>query len=102
MLTFLPIQLKIAIQLLASGVACFLQIYTVLLTFRLYCSWFPNINMYHQPFATIGTATDFYLRFWRSWMPPQLVIDTSPIFAFCVLDFVTDFLSKIGEGRFLY
>ena len=102
MLTLLPLQLKIAIQLLASGTAAFLQIYTVILTFRLYCSWFPNINMYHQPFSTIGTMTDFYLRFWRTFMPPQFIIDTSLIFAFWVIDFVVDFCTKLSQGRWLY
>ena len=55
LLYFLPAQVKAAIQLMAAGSAGVLQTYTVLLTFRLYCGWFPNINMYYQPFATVGT-----------------------------------------------
>ena len=86
LLYFLPAQVKAAIQLMAAGSAGFFQTYTVLLTFRLYCGWFPNINMYYQPFATVGTLTNFYLRFWRSFIPPQMFVDTSPIFAFWVLD----------------
>ena len=101
-LSFLPLQIKIAIQTLAAGTASFLQIYTVILTFRLYCGWFPIINMYYQPFSTIGTMTNFYLRFWRSFMPAQMMIDTSPIFAFWVLDLITDLSVKISNGQFLY
>jgi|TARA_B100000767_G_scaffold45267_1_gene39603 YggT family protein len=102
LLYFLPVQLKAAIQVLGAGSAAFLQIYTVLLTFRLYCSWFPNINMYYQPFSTVGTMTNFYLRFWRSFMPPQMLIDTSPIFAFWILDLMVDVSVKLSYGQWLY
>jgi YggT family protein len=101
-LHFLPFQLKAAIQILAASSAAFLQFYTVLLTFRLYCGWFPNINMYYQPFSTIGTMTNFYLRFWRLFMPPQMLIDTSPIFAFWILDLLTDVSVKLSYGKWLY
>ena len=102
LLYFLPAQVKAAIQLMAAGSAGFLQTYTVLLTFRLYCGWFPNINMYYQPFATVGTLTNFYLRFWRSFILPQMFVDTSPIFAFWVLDLLVDVSVKLSYGQWLY
>ena len=36
---------------LCGGIAGFLKCYIVMLTLRVYLTWFPNINFYQQPFA---------------------------------------------------
>merc|ERR1711935_1143147 len=50
----------------------------------------------------LDPETNFYLRFWRSFMPPQMLIDTSPIFAFWILDLMVDVSVKLSYGQWLY
>jgi YggT family protein len=98
----LPLQIKFVIQIISGSSVVFLKIYTILLTFRLYASWFPNINMYDQPFATIGTMTNFYIRFWRRTIPLQTIVDLSPIFGFWAIDAIIDLCEKLSKGVYLY
>ena len=38
------------------------EVYVVLLTLRIYMTWFVNINTYKQPFSTLARMTDPYPR----------------------------------------
>ncbi|MEG4024920.1 MULTISPECIES: YggT family protein [unclassified Microcoleus] len=81
-----------SIGLLATTLATFLQIYLVLMIFRVLLSWFPNINWYDPPFSILSQLTDPYLNLFRSIIPPLGGIDFSPMIAFFVLQFGSEFL----------
>ncbi|MEG4319093.1 MULTISPECIES: YggT family protein [unclassified Microcoleus] len=81
-----------SIGLLATTLATFLQIYVVLMIFRVLLSWFPNINWYDPPFSILSQLTDPYLNLFRSIIPPLGGIDFSPLIAFFVLQFGSEFL----------
>jgi YggT family protein len=102
MLTSLPLQLKYVIQLMSGSTVVFLKIYTVILSFRLYASWFPNINLYDQPFSTVASMTNFYIRFWRKLVPFTFILDLSPVFGFWAIDTIVDLCDKLSRGIYLY
>ncbi len=81
-----------SIGLLANTLSTFLQIYVVLMIFRVLLSWFPNINWYDPPFSILSQLTDPYLNLFRSIIPPLGGIDFSPLIAFFVLQFGSEFL----------
>ena len=81
-----------SIGLLATTLSTFLQIYVVLMIFRVLLSWFPNINWYNPPFSILSQLTDPYLNLFRSIIPPLGGIDFSPLIAFFVLQFGSEFL----------
>ncbi|MGB3264394.1 MAG: YggT family protein [Microcoleus sp.] len=81
-----------SIGLLATTLSSFLQIYVVLMIFRVLLSWFPNINWYDPPFSILSQLTDPYLNLFRSIIPPLGGIDFSPLIAFFVLQFGSEFL----------
>jgi YggT family protein len=81
-----------SIGLLATTLSTFLQIYVALMIFRVLLSWFPNINWYDPPFSILSQLTDPYLNLFRSIIPPLGGIDFSPMIAFFVLQFGSQFL----------
>ncbi|NJK68211.1 MAG: YggT family protein [Microcoleus sp. CSU_2_2] len=81
-----------SIGLLATTLATFLQIYLVLMIFRVLLSWFPNINWYDPPFSILSQLTDPYLNLFRSLIPPLGGIDFSPLIAFFVLQFGSEII----------
>ncbi len=81
-----------SIGLLATTLATFLQIYVALMIIRVLLSWFPNINWYDPPFSILSQLTDPYLNLFRSIIPPLGGIDFSPLIAFFVLQFGSEFL----------
>nr|YP_010596579.1 hypothetical protein PKF17_pgp034 [Chrysotila carterae]WAK83215.1 hypothetical protein [Chrysotila carterae] len=83
---------------ICSTIAGFSKIFTALLTVRIYLTWFPNINFYLQPFATLGKMTDPYLRIFRGLIPPILGFDFSPLLAFLFITIAGDFFSSITSG----
>jgi YggT family protein len=88
--------MEVLILTLCSGLAGFLKFYTTLLTLRVYITWFPNFNMYHQPFVTLGKITDPYLRLFRGLLPVFIGIDLSPLLAFVFLRTLVDLFSSIA------
>ncbi|MBN3959760.1 MAG: YggT family protein [Nostoc sp.] len=81
--------------LLINTLASFIQIYTVLLIIRVLLTWFPNINWYNQPFATLSQITDPYLNLFRSIIPPLGGIDFSAMLAIILLQIVGGGLQSI-------
>ncbi|MEG3859962.1 YggT family protein [Microcoleus sp. herbarium12] len=81
-----------SIGLLATTLSTFLQIYVFLMICRVLLSWFPNINWYDPPFSILSQLTDPYLNLFRSIIPPLGGIDFSPLIAFFVLQFGSEFL----------
>ncbi|MGD1941130.1 MAG: YggT family protein [Leptolyngbyaceae cyanobacterium] len=80
----------------AQAFATFLNIYFVLLIFRILLSWFPNVDWMSQPFATLSQLTDPYLNLFRSLIPPLGGIDFSPILGFLVLQFLAQGVSQVA------
>ena len=80
---------------LCVGMVGFLKFYIVLLTIRVYLTWFPNINFYMQPFSSIGKMTDPYLRLFRGIIPPLIGFDLSPLLAFIFLTFLIDIFDSV-------
>ena len=78
------------------GFAGFLKFYIVILTLRVYLTWFPNFNFYEQPFSTLGKMTDPYLRLFRDIIPPILGFDISPLLGFTLLTFLIDVFSSVN------
>ncbi|MEH1770172.1 YggT family protein [Nostoc sp.] len=81
--------------LLINTLASFIQIYTVLLIIRVLLTWFPTINWYNQPFATLSQITDPYLNLFRSIIPPLGGIDFSAMLAIILLQIVGGGLQSI-------
>tara|TARA_B100000780_G_scaffold277510_1_gene248376 strand:- start:5710 stop:5988 length:279 start_codon:yes stop_codon:yes gene_type:complete len=81
-----------------GGLAGFLKFYMILLTIRVYITWFPNINLYIQPFYSIGKMTDPYLRIFRGIIPTLIGFDLSPLLGFILITFLIDFFSSLANG----
>jgi YggT family protein len=88
--------LKFLILTSFAGLDGFIKIYIGLLTIRIYLGWFPNINMYDQPFVTIGKMTDPYLRIFRGIIPVVIGVDLSPIMGFLLLGCLQDFFKSFS------
>ena len=80
----------------------FLSIYSILLLIRILLTWFPNVDWYSQPFATLSQLTDPYLNLFRSIIPPLGGIDFSPILAFLVLRLVSGGIQSIAATIMIY
>ena len=78
--------------LLAATLSQFLTIYLYLMIFRVLLTWFPNIDWSSAPFSILSQLTDPYLNLFRSIIPPLGGIDFSPLIAFFVLQFGSEFL----------
>ena len=87
--------MEILINTICGGIAGFLKFYIIILTVRVYLTWFPNINFFVQPFSSLGKMTDPYLRLFRGIIPPLLGFDLSPLLAFILLTFLVDIFSSI-------
>lgn len=87
--------MDILITTICGGLVGFFKFYTILLTLRIYLTWFPNINSYVQPFYSLGKMTDPYLRVFRGLVPPLLGFDLSPLLGFLLLTFLIDIFSSI-------
>ncbi|MGF1523425.1 MAG: YggT family protein [Leptolyngbyaceae cyanobacterium] len=84
------------VGMFAEAFAVFLRFYTILLLIRILLSWFPNIDWFSQPFATLSQMTDPYLNLFRSFIPPLGGIDFSPILAFLVLNLVSQGIGQVA------
>jgi YggT family protein len=82
-----------------NALVTFLKIYTILLTVRVYLTWFPNLNLFHRPWSILGTATNPYLRLFRGLVPNVLGFDLSPVLGFLFISAVIDLLESLtGVG----
>ncbi len=72
-------------MLVASSLATFVQIYSLLVVVRILLTWFPNIDWSSQPFAIVSQLTDPYLNVFRGFIPPLGGLDLSPILALILL-----------------
>jgi YggT family protein len=84
------------VGMFAQAFATFLNIYFVLLIIRVLLSWFPNVDWFSQPFATLSQLTDPYLNLFRSLIPPLGGIDFSAILAFIVLQIVAQGVTQVA------
>jgi len=87
--------MDILLSTFCGGFVGFLKFYIILLTLRVYSSWFPNINSYDQPFYSLGKMTDPYLRLFRGIIPPLIGFDISPLLGFLFLTTLIDIFSSI-------
>lgn len=87
-----------ATYLLVNTLSTTVTFYTVLIFIRILLSWFPNVEWYNQPFATLSQLTDPYLNLFRSIIPPLGGLDLSPILAIFLLQFVADSLQRLTVG----
>jgi YggT family protein len=83
-------------QFAAQILSNFISIYSALLIIRILLTWFPNVNMYNQPFLALTQITDPYLNLFRSIIPPLGGIDFSPMLAFIVLNLVSSGVSALA------
>ena len=86
-LSVIAIFIGTLIATLAGAIYTFLRFYQIALILRLYLTWFPNLNIYSQPFFTLVKLTNPYLRIWRGVMPPVGALDFSPIMGFMIISF---------------
>lgn len=68
-----------------SAVNILFNIYFWLILVRCLCSFIPSIDWYKQPFAFVKDSTDWYLEWFRRFIPPYNGIDFSPIVAIIAL-----------------
>ena len=76
----------------------FIQIYSALLIIRILLTWFPNVNMYNQPFLALTQITDPYLNLFRSIIPPLGGMDFSAMLAIIVLNLVSNGISALAPA----
>ncbi|MFN5836858.1 MAG: YggT family protein [Pseudanabaena sp.] len=84
--------------IIVDTVGKFLQIYSILLIIRILLTWFPNVDWYKQPFATLSQVTDPYLNLFRSIIPPLGGMDFSPILAFLALNLMQNDIGLIARN----
>ena len=84
--------------IIVDTVGKFLQIYSILLIIRILLTWFPTVDWYKQPFATLSQVTDPYLNLFRSIIPPLGGMDFSPILAFLALNLMQNALCLIARN----
>lgn len=84
--------------IIVDTVGKFLQIYSILLIIRILLTWFPTVDWYKQPFATLSQVTDPYLNLFRSIVPPLGGMDFSPILAFLALNLMQNGLALIARN----
>ncbi len=84
--------------LIASSIAQFLQIYTVLLIIRVLLTWFPTVEWGSAPFSWLSQITDPYLNLFRSIIPPLGGMDLSPMLAILLLQVVGSILPGLLGG----
>jgi YggT family protein len=84
--------------LIASSLAQFLQIYTVLLIIRVLLTWFPTVDWGSAPFTWLSQITDPYLNLFRSIIPPLGGMDLSPMLAILLLQVVSGILPGLLMG----
>ncbi|MBD1860241.1 MULTISPECIES: YggT family protein [Trichocoleus] len=89
-----------SVALLTDTFATFLNIYVVLLIFRILLSWFPNISWSDPPFSIVSQLTDPYLNLFRSFIPPLGGMDFSPILAIFLLQFLAQIFSSLQQGSY--
>jgi YggT family protein len=82
---------------LLSSMSTFIQLYSYLLIIRILLTWFPNVDWYKQPFASLGQITDPYLNLFRSIIPPLGGMDFSPILAFLLLNLLQSVIPMIAR-----
>jgi YggT family protein len=84
--------------LIASSLAQFLQIYTVLLIIRVLLTWFPTVDWMSPPFSWLSQISDPYLNLFRSIIPPLGGMDLSPMLAILLLQVVSGIIPGLLGG----
>jgi YggT family protein len=84
-----------SIELLATTLVTFLQIYFYLLIIRVLLTWFPSVDWFNPPFSILAQLTDPYLNVFRSFIPPLGGIDISPMLAIILLQVLTGIVSGL-------
>nr|YP_011007361.1 hypothetical protein V2495_pgp019 [Scytothamnus australis]WAM64790.1 hypothetical protein [Scytothamnus australis] len=72
-----------------------LKQYYWVLTVRLSVQWFPNINPYMHPIYILMYTTDFFLNFFKEFVPNILGMDMSSMAAFICLEWMIRTLESI-------
>ena len=68
--------------------------YSYLIIFRIFLTWFPNFNWKIEPFHTVSQLTDPFLNVFRGLLPPIANIDFTPIFGIMVLQWMMGVLDS--------
>ena len=89
---------NILLLTLCKGLSEFFKFYFIAISFRIYISWFPNINIYSQPFIILSRMTDPYLRLFRGIIPPLFGFDISPLLGFMLMTGLIDITSSVTSG----
>lgn len=70
------------------GINNIISLFFIIILIRCILSWMPKVDQSRQPWLTIVTIADAYLRLFRPFIPPIGGIDWSPTIAILVLIFV--------------
>ena len=75
-------------------------IYYLLIIFRIFLSWIPNVDWYQQPAKFLQKIVDPFLNIFRGVIPPIGMLDISPIVAIILLQIlqglVVSMLARLG------
>ena len=82
-------------EVILSAISNFLTLYIYIVIFRVLLSWFPNIDWFTQPWATISQLTDPYMDLFRRFIPPLAGFDFSAIVAIFLLQFLQMALASL-------
>ena len=77
------------------GINNVLALFFVIILIRCLLSWMPKLDQNRQPWLTIITLADSYLRIFRPFIPPLGGLDWSPTVAIIVLIFIQGLISGL-------
>nr|AZL87961.1 ycf19 [Leachiella pacifica] len=70
-----------SIDLILNSIKNFIEIYLILISFKISLMWFPTINWYNEPFCSLNRLTKPYLQIFKGTIPMIYGIDISPMFS---------------------
>lgn len=71
--------------MITRAVNSLFYIYYLLIIFRIFLSWIPNIDWDQQPAKFLQAVVDPFLNIFRGIIPPIGMLDISPIVAIILL-----------------
>lgn len=81
--------------MISYGVYQLFNLIMLFMLIKVLLSWFPNIDWFKEPFASLRKFTDIFFLPFRKIIPPVGMIDFSPIAAFLVLSILQTGIYKL-------
>ena len=80
---------------LAYTIDTLFTFFTILILVRVFLTWIPRLDWYAQPLKTLAALTDWYLEFFRRFIPPIGGIGLHPMVAIFVLYIIRNIVLNV-------